>query len=117
RLLKPLISGEADLVVGSRFKGEIERGAMPRLHRYVGNPVLTWFLNLFYKAGVSDAHSGFRALTGGALERLELHSDGMEFASEMIVEAARKGLRIREVPVSYRRRRSGGSKLSSLRDG
>jgi glycosyltransferase involved in cell wall biosynthesis len=117
RLLEPLENGEADLVIGSRLRGRIERGAMPWLHRWVGNPLLTWFLNLFYKAGVSDAHSGFRAIKGEALERLELGADGMEFASEMIVEAVRKGLRIREAPISYYRRRSPNSKLSSFSDG
>jgi glycosyltransferase involved in cell wall biosynthesis len=117
RLLEPLRKGEADMVIGSRFKGEIERGAMPWLHRWIGNPILTRFLNLFYKAGVSDAHSGFRAIRGEALERLELRSDGMEFASEMIIEAMRKGLRIMEVPISYHRRRIEDSKLSSFSDG
>ncbi|MEM2127266.1 MAG: glycosyltransferase family 2 protein [Candidatus Bathyarchaeia archaeon] len=117
RLLEPLKEGSADMVIGSRFKGRIERGAMPWHRRYIGNPVLTWFLNLFYGAGVSDAHSGFRAIRGEALERLELWMDGMEFASEMIVEAVRKGLRIREVPISYHRRRNARSKLSSLSDG
>ena len=117
KLLEPLRRGEADMVIGSRLKGKIEQGAMPWLHRWIGNPLLTWLLNLFYKAGVSDAHSGFRAIKGEALEKLELRADGMEFASEMIVEAMRKGLRIREVPISYHRRRNPDSKLSSFPDG
>lgn len=117
RLLEPLMRGEADLVLGSRLKGRIEKGAMPWYRRWIGNPLLTRFLNLFYKAGVSDAHSGFRALRGEALDRLELNSDGMEFASEMLMDAARKGLRITEVPITYRRRMHGRSKLSSLQDG
>lgn len=117
RLLAPLIKDEADMVIGSRFKGKMEKGAMPRLHRWIGNPVLTWFLNLFYKAGVSDAHSGFRAIRGEALEKLDLRMDGMEFASEMIVEAVKKGLRIREVPISYHKRKNKNSKLSSFSDG
>jgi glycosyltransferase involved in cell wall biosynthesis len=116
-LLKPLQTGEADLVIGSRFKGSIGKGAMPWHHKWIGNPVLTWFLNLFFDAGVSDAHSGFRAITREALEKLDLQADGMEFASEMIVEAARKGLRIQEVPISYRKRINGDSKLSSFSDG
>ncbi len=116
RLLEPLKRGEADIVIGSRFKGEIKRGAMPWLHRYIGNPLLTWFLNLFFKAGVSDAHSGFRALTRAALERMRLRSHNMEFASEMIIEARRRGLRIKEVPITYYPR-EGNSKLSSFSDG
>jgi len=117
KLLKPLVEDEADFIIGSRFKGKIEKGAMPWLHKWIGNPLLTWFLNLFFKAGVSDAHSGFRAITGEALEKLNLKADGMEFASEMIIEAARKGLRIKEVPISYYKRKNDNSKLSSFSDG
>lgn len=116
-LLEPLKKGEADLVIGSRFNGKMEKGAMPWHHRRIGNPVLTWFLNLFFKAGVSDAHSGFRAITKEALEKLDLDSDGMEFASEMIIEAVDKGLRIKEAPISYYRRKNDNSKLSSFSDG
>lgn len=117
RLLEPLLKGEADLVIGSRFKGGIERGAMPWLHRWIGNPVLTWFLNLFFKAGISDAHCGFRAIKRDALEKMRLRSHGMEFASEMIIEAVRLRLRIVEVLVTYHARRGGRSKLSSFSDG
>jgi len=117
KLLKPLVEDEADLIIGSRFKGKIEKGAMPWLHKSIGNPLLTWFLNLLFKAGVSDAHSGFRALTGEALEKLNLKADGMEFASEMIIEAVKKGLRIKEVPISYYKRKNDNSKLSSFSDG
>ncbi|MCS7367309.1 MAG: glycosyltransferase family 2 protein [archaeon YNP-WB-062] len=117
RLLEPLMRREADLVIGSRFRGRIEKGAMPWLHRWIGNPVLTSFLNIFFKAGVSDAHSGFRAIRRDALERLDLRADGMEFASEMIVEACRKGLRIKEVPINYYRRKKNESKLRSFHDG
>ncbi len=117
KLLEPLMKDEADLVIGSRFKGKIEKGAMPWLHKWVGNPILTSFLNFFFKAGISDAHCGFRAITKEALEKLNLNSDGMEFASEMIIEAIDKGLRIKEVPISYYRRKSGKSKLFSFQDG
>lgn len=116
RLLEPLKRKEADLVIGSRFKGEIKKGAMPWLHRYIGNPVLTGFLNLFFKAGVSDAHCGFRAFTKKAIEKMNFKSDGMEFASEMLIEAVRKKLRIKEVPITYYPRK-GKSKLSSFSDG
>ncbi len=117
KLIEPLINDEADIVIGSRFKGKIEKGAMPWLHRWIGNPLLTWLLNFFYKARVSDAHSGFRAIKGEVLEKLELKTNGMEFASEMIIEAIRKGLRIKEVPISYYKRISKNSKLSSFSDG
>jgi len=117
KLLEPLMKGEADLVIGSRFRGRIEKGAMPWLHRWIGNPMLTKFLNLFFKAGVSDAHSGFRAIKRDALEKLDLRADGMEFASELIVETCRKDLRIKEVPINYYRRRKDESKLRSFHDG
>jgi len=116
KLLEPLKRGEADLVIGSRFKGKILKGAMPWLHRYIGNPLLTWFLNFFFKAGVSDAHSGFRAFTREALEKMKLRCPGMEFASEMIIRAVWAGLRIKEVPITYYPRRAE-SKLHSFRDG
>ena len=117
KLLEPLMKGEADMVVGTRLRGEIKDGAMPWLHRKVGNPLLTGSLNLFFGAGISDAHCGFRALTRDALGKLRLEASGMEFASEMIVEAAKKKLRIREVPITYYPRMAGDSKLGSFSDG
>jgi hypothetical protein len=89
---------------------------MPALHRYVGNPFLTWMLNRLFSTGISDAHCGMRAITRQALQKLNLRSGGMEFASEMIIEASSKGLRISEVPITYHPRR-GESKLSSFSDG
>jgi hypothetical protein len=89
---------------------------MPALHRYVGNPVLTGILNLFYRSGVSDAHCGMRGLRREVLERLDLRMPGMEFASEMVIRASKTGLRIEEIPIEYHPR-SGESKLKSFRDG
>jgi len=89
---------------------------MPNLHRYIGNPILTWILNLLFATGISDAHCGLRAITRDALARLNLKTGGMEFASEMVIEAARKNLRMAEVPITYYPRR-GKSKLSSFSDG
>jgi glycosyltransferase involved in cell wall biosynthesis len=117
KLLKPLMRGEADMVIGSRFRGEIKKGAMPWLHRYIGNPVLTAVLNLFFRAGVTDAHSGFRAVRKEVLDGLKMRSQGMEYASEMVLKAAMGGLRIKEVPVTYHARKGGKSKLSSFSDG
>jgi hypothetical protein len=116
KLLTPLVLEEADIVLGSRFAGEIKPGAMPTLHQYVGNPLLTAFLNRFYDAGVTDAHSGFRVIRRDALEKLDLKSGGMEFASEMIMEAAEKDLEIVEVPITYHER-VGDATLESFRDG
>jgi glycosyltransferase involved in cell wall biosynthesis len=113
----PLLhSGNFDMVMGSRLRGDIREGAMPALHRYVGNPLLTGILNSLFSSKISDAHCGMRAITREALDRLELRAGGMEFASEMVMEASRKNLRIAEVPIAYYPRR-GRSKLSSFSDG
>jgi glycosyltransferase involved in cell wall biosynthesis len=93
----------ADLCIGSRFKGDIEPGAMPWKNRYLGNPILTFVLNLFFRTGVSDAHCGLRALTRSCLDRLNLTGGGMEFASEMIIKATLQDQRIVEVPVTLSR--------------
>ncbi|MGV8174363.1 MAG: glycosyltransferase family 2 protein [Methanothrix sp.] len=108
--------GGCDLVMGSRLRGEILPGAMPALHRYIGNPFLTWILNRLFSTDISDAHCGLRAITRPALKSLNLRSAGMEFASEMLIEAADKNLRICEVPIVYHPRR-GSSKLNSFTDG
>jgi hypothetical protein len=94
----------------------IHPGAMPWLHRYVGNPVLTGVLNLFFRTGVKDAHCGMRALRRDVLPRLDLRTTGMEFASEMVIRASKENLAIDEVPIEYHPR-GGESKLSSFRDG
>jgi glycosyltransferase involved in cell wall biosynthesis len=91
-----------ELVMGSRFRGKIHPGAMPFLHRFLGNPVLTWILNLFFGAGITDAHCGMRGFSREAIRSLSLHSPGMEFASEMVIRAAQERLRISEVPTSLR---------------
>ena len=114
RFLEPLREG-ADLVIGNRM-ADIQPGAMPWLHRYVGNPVLTGLLNLFFRTGVSDAHCGMRAFRRDLLPRLDLRTTGMEFASEWVIRAAKLDLDIREIPISYHPRK-GESKLSSFSDG
>jgi hypothetical protein len=114
--LLDLIEDGADIAIGNRLGGELKPGSMPKLHQYIGNPLLTWFLNVFYDAGVSDAHSGMRVLTRDALDQLRLESDGMEFASEMIMSASVAGLDIREVPITYHER-IGEATLDSFHDG
>jgi glycosyltransferase involved in cell wall biosynthesis len=109
------LDGGADLVMGDRMGG-IKPGAMPWLHRYVGNPALSGILNLFFRAGVRDAHCGMRALRRDVLPRLDLRTTGMEFASEMVVRAGKERLAIEEIPIHYHPR-EGDSKLSSFRDG
>ncbi len=115
-LVTPLLRGEADYVLGSRLGGQILPGAMPWLHRYIGNPVLTAILNRLFGVRASDAHSGMRAFTLDAYARMALRSEGMELASEIVVAAARAELRCAEVPITYHPR-VGASKLDSVRDG
>jgi len=105
----------AQLVMGDRMDN-IKPGAMPWLHRYVGNPLLTGILNLLFRTGVHDAHCGMRALRRDVLETLDLRTTGMEFASEMVIRAAKANLTIAEVGIEYHPR-GGESKLSSFRDG
>jgi glycosyltransferase involved in cell wall biosynthesis len=104
----------AQLVVGNRLKG-IQAGAMPFLSR-IGNPVLSGFLNFLYRTNVGDVHCGMRALRRDALPVLNLRATGMEFASEMVIRAAREKLDVREIPIKLHPR-VGESKLSPLRDG
>jgi glycosyltransferase involved in cell wall biosynthesis len=92
----------SDLVMGSRVLGRIEPGAMPPLHRWLGNPVLSFLGRLFFRVPVSDFHCGLRAFRKESIERLGLRTTGMEFASEMVVKAALFGLRIGEIPVTLR---------------
>jgi glycosyltransferase involved in cell wall biosynthesis len=105
----------SDLVLGSRFDGTIHAGAMPWSHRWIGNPVLTGMLNRMFGVRVSDAHCGMRAVKRSALPTLDLHSTGMEFASEMVFKAFRRNLKVSEVPIDYYPR-TGESKLSSFSD-
>jgi glycosyltransferase involved in cell wall biosynthesis len=114
RFLAALEAG-ADLVMGDRMK-HIRPGAMPWHHRYIGNPLLSRFLNLLFHTGVSDAHCGMRAFPRDRLDSLDLRAPGMEFASEMVVRAAKAKFDIREFPIEYHPR-GGESKLSSFRDG
>ena len=114
RFVEQLDDG-AELVMGNRMQN-IQPGAMPWHHRYIGNPVLTGVLNLFFRTGVRDAHCGMRAIRRAALPGLDLRSPGMEFASEMVIRAAKNGLEIREIPIQYHPR-AGESKLASFRDG
>ena len=104
-----------DLVIGSRFEGTIHGDAMPFLNRFVGNPILTGMLNLLFGVKVSDAHCGMRAIRKDALPALDLHSTGMEFASEMVFKAYRRGLTVSEIPIDYYPR-VGESKLNRFGD-
>ena len=90
----------ADLVMGNRFRGGIAPGAMPPLHRYLGNPVLSFVGRLFFRTPVGDFHCGLRGFSREAIQRLRLVSPGMEFATEMVAKASLAGLRVQEVPTT-----------------
>jgi glycosyltransferase involved in cell wall biosynthesis len=107
-----------DLVVGNRFLGGIEPGAMPWSHRWIGNPVLTFISRVFFHTPVGDAHCGLRGFRKEAFQRMKLRATGMEFASEMVIKASLKGMRIAEIPVSLRPDgRSRPPHLRTWRDG
>lgn len=112
-----IVDDGSDFVIGSRFKGTIEKGAMPSLHQYIGNPLLTKMLNILFNSEYSDTHCGMRAFTKDALHKMNLTAPGMEFAVEMVIEAREKNLNIKEIPISYKKRGGGEAKLSSFTDG
>jgi glycosyltransferase involved in cell wall biosynthesis len=114
KFLDKLRSGD-DFIMGSRFKGMIRKGAMPWVHRYIGNPILSGMTRLFFHTRLSDIHCGMRAFTREAYQKLRLHTLGMEFATEMVVSALQNRLKISEVPIDYHLRK-GRSKLVPLSD-
>ncbi|MCX5494233.1 glycosyltransferase family 2 protein [Kaistia dalseonensis] len=108
----------ADIVMGNRFQGGIAPGAMPFLHRYLGNPVLSWIGRLFFKIKVGDFHCGLRGFNREKIRDLELRTTGMEFASEMLVRASLEGYEIAEVPTTLKKDgRSRPPHLRTWRDG
>ncbi len=115
--LERLRAGD-ELVMGNRFRGGIKPGAMPFLHRYLGNPVLTAIGRLFFSCPAGDFHCGMRGFSKEAYDRLELQTTGMEFASEMVISATLRGLRVSEVPtILSKDGRSRPPHLRTWRDG
>jgi glycosyltransferase involved in cell wall biosynthesis len=96
-----------EFIIGSRFRGHIEDGAMPALHRYFGTPLTTWILNSLYATKFSDIHCGMRGMTRDALARMDIRSTGWEYASEMVVKSVQMELRTAEVPVRFLKDRDG----------
>ena len=97
----------AEFVMGSRFRGSIEKGAMPKLHRYFGTPLTNWILNRIYRSNYSDIHCGIRGVTREALDKINITSEGWEYASEMVLKAARLKLASAEVPIKFYKDREG----------
>jgi len=104
-----------DFVIGNRLSGKIEKGAMPWPNKYIGTPILSLFLKIFFGAKIKDSQSGIRAIKKDALEKLNLQTSGMEFASEMIIKAIKNNLKIKEIPTNYFKR-IGKSKLKPFSD-
>ena len=117
RFVEKLRDGN-DIVMGNRFRGEIKPGAMPSLHRYLGNPGLTAVLNTLFHARIGDGYCGMRGFTRSLYDRLDLRSSGMEFALEMVIKSAQIGARMAEIPiVLWPDKRGRAPHLRSFRDG
>jgi len=114
RLVKKMRDG-AEMVIGNRFAHKLEKDVMPLLH-YFGSPLLSGLVRWFFGVKVRDVHCGARAITKAALKKITLYTAGMEFASEMIIKAAKAKLRIEEISIHYHKR-IGESKLESFSDG
>ena len=107
-----------EMVMGNRFRGGIKAGAMPALHKYLGNPGLTALLNMLFRVGIGDSYCGMRGFTRGLYERLDVRSSGMEFALEMIIKSSQIGAHITEIPiVLWPDKRGRPPHLRSFRDG
>ncbi len=116
--IKVLAADKADMVIGSRLKGNIEPGAMPFLHRYLGTPVLSFLIRQFFNLPISDCNCGMRAFTKEAFNKMSLISGGMEFASEMLIKAGVLGLRVKEINCSLAvDKRDRAPHLKTWRDG
>jgi glycosyltransferase involved in cell wall biosynthesis len=110
RELAPFVEkfrGGAEFVMGSRFKGYIEPGAMPPLHRYFGTPITTWILNVIFGSKFSDIHCGMRGISTAALERMNLRSQSWEYASEMVLKSVHMKLATEQVPIRFLKDREG----------
>lgn len=115
-LVNPLIEEMADLVIGSRLKGDIKKGSMPFLHRYIGNPLITWILNEKLGTHVTDAHSGIRAFSKEVWDAMDLSLVYGDLCSEMLFQFVKQYARIKEIPVSYHPR-EGSPKAGTLLHG
>lgn len=117
-LVKPIFKDQADFVLGSRLKGTMEPSAMPFLNKHLGTPILSFLIRLLYKLPTSDCNSGMRALKRDQYDNLQLHCPGMEYASEMLIRLAQRGLKYNEVVIPFRKdKRNRPPHLRRWRDG
>jgi len=116
RLIRTMEKTGADMVLGSRFRGKMEKGAMPFIN-LIGNVFLTGLVDILFLKFLTDTHSGLRMFKKKTYNSLSMKCTGMDFASELLLRSIRKGLKIAEIPINYRRRIAGKKKLKVLRDG
>ncbi len=118
KMYKTALETNADMVIASRMNGKIEKKAMPWLHKYIGTPILTWLINMLFRGKLSDCNSGFRLMKKSAYESWRTTSDGMEFASELLIKALKNKAKIVEIPAGLRvDKRDKTPHLSTWRDG
>lgn len=115
-LVQPIIDGKADMVVGSRLKGCMEPGSISKVNK-IGNNLFNFLINNIFNGEISDSQSGFRAISDYAVKQLNLTSQDFEVETEITIKALKAGLRIKEIPIRYSRRRGTKSKLHSFKDG
>jgi len=115
-IVQPILDGEADMVVGSRLKGKMEEGSISTMNK-IGNRLFNFLINFFFNGEITDSQSGFRAVSRKAVENMNLSSNGFEIETEMTIKALKQGLKVKEVPITYARRRGTPSKLNSFKAG
>jgi len=115
-LIQPILLGEADMVVGSRLDGKMEEGAITGFHQ-LGNHAFNAMINVLNGSRISDSQSGFRAIDGRWVRSLGLDSKGFEIETEITIKALRKGMRVKEVPITYKKRNGTPSKLGGFKSG
>ena len=115
-IIQPILEGEAEMVIGSRLKGTMEEDSISTINK-IGNRFFNFLINFFFNGEITDSQSGFRAISRKAVENMNLSSNGFEIETEMTIKALKQGLKVKEVPITYRRRRGSSSKLNSFNAG
>jgi dolichol-phosphate hexosyltransferase len=115
-IIRPVLKGEADMVVGSRLRGTMEDGSITFTNK-IGNDLFNLLINSFFRGKITDSQSGFRAISRRAVENMNLSSEGFEVETEITIKTLKQGLKIKEVPITYLKRRGSRSKLNSFKAG
>lgn len=116
-IIKEIKNGN-DLVIGNRYKGKMEKGAIKFSHKYIGTPIISWLIRIKFGAEIYDANCGLRGYDNEKIINLNCVSDGMEYATEMLIRAKMEGLKIKEIPINfYNDKRNGRSHLNTIKDG